>query len=74
MKKIAFLDRDGVINREVNYLHKWADFEFTDRCVDALKILIKKGYELVIVTNQAGIAKGLFSESDYQKLTDKYRS
>lgn len=74
MKKIAFLDRDGVINKEVNYLHKWEDFEFTDSCIDALKILIGKGYELVIVTNQAGIAKGLFSESNYQELTDKYRN
>ncbi len=74
MKKIAFLDRDGVINKEVNYLHEWDQFEFTKNCIDALKILVKKGYELVVITNQAGIAKGLFTESDYEELTVRYRN
>lgn len=70
--KIAFLDRDGVINNEVNYLHKISDFRYTYKCVDALKNIKAKGYEIVIVTNQAGIAKGVFKLEDYKKLTEFY--
>ena len=67
--KVAFLDRDGVINEEVNYLHKVRDFKYTYKCISALKIIQKIGYEIIIVTNQAGIAKGVFSETEYQNLT-----
>lgn len=74
MKKIAFLDRDGVINAEVNYLHKISDFEFTELCVEGLHSLKAQGYEFVIVTNQAGIAKGLFSYDQYRSLTSYYVS
>ena len=70
--KVAFLDRDGVINTEVNYLHRIRDFEYTYKCKDALLKLIKKGYKLIIVTNQAGIAKGIFTEEEYCELTDFY--
>ena len=72
MKKIAFLDRDGVINKEVNYLHRIEDFEFTYKCVDALSILRDLGYEFVVITNQAGIGKGYYNEEQYQTLTDYY--
>ena len=70
MTKVAFLDRDGVINKEVNYLHKISDFEYTVDCIDGLLLLISKGYEIVIVTNQAGVAKGIFSLQSYNRLTD----
>jgi len=70
--KVAFLDRDGVINKEVNYLHKIEDFEFTENCIDGLKLLREKGYEIVIVTNQAGIARGYYNEKDYLHLTQWY--
>ncbi len=72
MKPAIFLDRDGVINREVNYLHKIEDFEWTERCIEALQNLQNKGYPLFIVTNQAGIGRGFYSEQDYQALTDWY--
>lgn len=68
--KVAFLDRDGVINKEIEYLHRIKDFEYTNNCRSGLKLLIKNGYSLVIVTNQAGISKGLYTTNDYQKLTD----
>ena len=71
--KVAFLDRDGVINTEVNYLHRINDFEYTYKCKDALLQLIKKGFKLIIVTNQAGIAKAIFTEEEYYKLTDFYK-
>jgi len=70
--KIAFLDRDGVINKEIGYLYKINDFEYTHKCIDGLKILNKKGFEIVIITNQAGIAKGYFTEKDYKNLTNWY--
>ena len=69
MTKVAFLDRDGVINKEINYLHKVEDFEYTKDCIKGLLQLIKLGFQLVIVTNQAGIAKGIFSLNDYKFLT-----
>lgn len=67
-QKAIFLDRDGVINQEVNYLHKIEDFKFTDNCISALKILQSAGYKLFIVTNQAGIGRGYYSESDFHNL------
>jgi len=70
--KIAFLDRDGVINKEVDHLYKISEFEYTYRCKDALKLLINDGFSIIIVTNQAGIGKGLFTEKDYDVLTNFY--
>lgn len=62
-KNIAiFLDRDGVLNKEVNYLSDPKDFQLLDGIIEALKIFKKKGYLLIIVTNQSGIAKGYFTE------------
>lgn len=66
--KVAFLDRDGVINKEIDYLYKVKDFEYTNKCVSGLQSLISSGYKLVIVTNQAGIARGLFTIQDYRSL------
>jgi D-glycero-D-manno-heptose 1,7-bisphosphate phosphatase len=68
--KVAFIDRDGVINKEVGYLHRIDDFEYTYNCVAGLKSLIDSGFALVVVTNQAGIAKGLYSVNDYESLMD----
>lgn len=71
-KKVAFLDRDGVINVEKNYTYRIEDFEYTSRCLHGLRMLQESGYELVVVTNQAGIARGFYTECDYQKLTNWY--
>lgn len=72
MKKVAFLDRDGVINKEVNYLHRIEDFDYTPNCIEGLLALKEQGYEFVVVTNQAGIAHGYYNQDDYQRLTDWY--
>ncbi|HIF35220.1 MAG TPA: HAD-IIIA family hydrolase, partial [Candidatus Thioglobus sp.] len=53
--KAIFLDRDGVINKEKNYLYKKEDFEFIDGVFDACKYFQKLGYQLIVVTNQSGI-------------------
>ena len=68
--KTIFLDRDGVINIEKNYLHKIDDFEFINGVFSACKYLKKLGYEIIIVTNQSGISRGYFTIKDYDKLTD----
>jgi D-glycero-D-manno-heptose 1,7-bisphosphate phosphatase len=67
--KTIFLDRDGVINKEVNYLHKIDDFEFIHGVFDTCLYFQNLGYEIIIITNQSGISRGYYSESDYQKLT-----
>lgn len=70
MNKAIFLDRDGTINVEKNYLYKIKDFEFLPGVVDALKQLQQAGYLLIIVTNQSGIGRGYYTEEDFQKLND----
>ena len=70
--KVAFLDRDGVINKEKHYVHKIADFEFVPGVIQAMRKLCSMGYRIIIVTNQAGIAKQIFTESDYWRLTKWY--
>ena len=67
-KPAAFLDRDGVINHDFGYVHKEKDFKFKKGVIEGLKILIKKDYLIFLVTNQAGIAKGIFKEKDFFKL------
>jgi D-glycero-D-manno-heptose 1,7-bisphosphate phosphatase len=69
--KAIFLDRDGVINQEVNYLSKPEDFEFIEGSIDALKILQALDYLLIIITNQAGIARGYFSLENLNAIHDK---
>lgn len=69
MQKAVFLDRDGVINIEKNYLYKIEDFEFINGVFESLSYLQKKGYKLFIITNQSGIARGYYSLEDFEKLT-----
>ncbi len=64
-----FLDRDGVINVDHGYVHDEHDFEFIDGVFDACKQLKQMGYQLVLVTNQSGIARGKFSEDRFLSLT-----
>lgn len=68
-KAAVFLDRDGVINVDHGYVHDEHDFEFIDGVFEATKKLQQMGYLLVLVTNQSGIARGLFSEERFLSLT-----
>ncbi len=61
-RKAAFIDRDGVINEERNYVHRIEDFVILPNVINALSILSKLDFLLIIVTNQAGIAKGFYDE------------
>ena len=67
--KTIFLDRDGVINKEVNYLHKVDDFEFIGGIFDACLHFQSLSYKIIIITNQSGISRGYYSHRDYQKVT-----
>jgi D-glycero-D-manno-heptose 1,7-bisphosphate phosphatase len=71
--KAAFIDRDGVLNEERAFVHRIEDFVFLPRAVEALRLLKAAGYLLVVITNQSGIARGLYSESDYLTLTKHMR-
>ena len=68
MDKIIFLDRDGTINEEVEYLYKTSDLVIIPGVPAALKRLKENGFRLVVVTNQAGIARGYYSERDVIQL------
>ncbi|GAB3830129.1 D-glycero-alpha-D-manno-heptose-1,7-bisphosphate 7-phosphatase [Pontibacter rugosus] len=79
VQKCVFLDRDGVLNRERgDYTYTLDDFEVLPRVPEALKLLKENGYLLIVVTNQAGIAKGLYQAADvlacHQKLQDSCAS
>jgi D-glycero-D-manno-heptose 1,7-bisphosphate phosphatase len=73
MIKVAFLDRDGVINLDEGFTHKIDQFEFLEGTITALRKLKVFDYSIIIVTNQSGIGRGLYSETDYQKLSDWIR-
>ena len=68
--KTIFLDRDGVINKEVNYLHKIENFEFIEGIFDAYLYFQNLEYKIIIISNQSGISRGYFNENDYKNLTE----
>jgi D-glycero-D-manno-heptose 1,7-bisphosphate phosphatase len=68
--KALFLDRDGVINTDRGYVHRREEFEFIDGIFDLCKAAQALGYLLLVVTNQAGIARGYYTEADFVRLTD----
>jgi len=69
MKKPAiFLDRDGTINIEKNYLHKIEDWEWIPGAIDAIRMINEMGFLVVVVTNQAGIARGYYEEEEVHAL------
>jgi len=68
--KAIFLDRDGVINKEVGYLHKVEDFEFIRGVFKSCNYFQSLGYEIIILTNQSGIGRGYYTEDDFLRLND----
>ena len=71
--KVIFLDRDGVINRDPgfgDYIKSWKEFEFLPGSIEGIKLLNKNGYRIFVISNQAGVAKGLYSEKDLKDITD----
>lgn len=68
MNKALFLDRDGVINVDVRYPYLPEHIRFCDGIFDVCTIAQQRGYMLIVVTNQAGVAKGYYTENDVNKL------
>jgi D-glycero-D-manno-heptose 1,7-bisphosphate phosphatase len=68
--RALFLDRDGVINIERGYLHRQEEFEFREGIFEVCRSAQALGYLLLVVTNQAGIARGYYTETDFLRLTD----
>jgi D-glycero-D-manno-heptose 1,7-bisphosphate phosphatase len=62
-RKIVFLDRDGVINRDSPlYIKCWEEFEFLPRSIEAIRLLKKSGFDIIIITNQSAIGRGFITE------------
>ena len=64
----VFLDRDGVLNRDLGYVHTKAQFEWLPGAVESLRRLVTHHFALIIVTNQSGIGRGMYTEADVQQL------
>lgn len=74
MVPALFLDRDGVINIDHGYVHRVADFEFVDGIFDLARSAVAAGYVLIVVTNQAGIGRGYYTEAQFLALSDWMRA
>jgi len=72
-EKVIFVDRDGVINEDPigDYVKQWEDFRFIQGALEALKKLSDANYEIVIISNQAGIGDGEYTEEALNEITDK---
>jgi D-glycero-D-manno-heptose 1,7-bisphosphate phosphatase len=72
--RALFLDRDGVVNEEVGYLHRAEEVRFIDGIFSLCRTASRLGYRLIVVTNQAGIARGYYSEGDFEALMEFMRA
>ncbi|MDB0021077.1 HAD-IIIA family hydrolase [Candidatus Pseudothioglobus singularis] len=79
-KKIILIDRDGVINKKAKqgeYISKWSDFKWIEETRIAMKLLAKEGFRFIVLTNQAGVARGMIDplelERIHQNMTDEFK-
>ncbi|MBU4318858.1 MAG: HAD family hydrolase [Proteobacteria bacterium] len=68
MPKAAFLDRDGIINMDTGYVYKKEDFLFVPGIFNLCRVLIEKDYRIILITNQSGIGRGIFTLEDFNRL------
>ena len=66
--RALFLDRDGVINEEVGYLSRWEEVRFVPGVFSMCRAAMRMGYRLVVVTNQSGIARGMYTVGAFEEL------
>tara|TARA_B100000989_G_scaffold189792_1_gene142920 strand:- start:2396 stop:2953 length:558 start_codon:yes stop_codon:yes gene_type:complete len=69
--KVAFLDRDGVINFDYGHIGNIKRFDFIPDSLKGMRSLMNLGYKIIIITNQSGIARGLYSEDDFHNLMNQ---
>lgn len=69
MRKVLFLDRDGTINVDKHYLCHPDQFEWIPGIVPLCQGVLSHGYEIIVITNQSGIARGYYTEEEYQVFT-----
>lgn len=63
LDRVVFVDRDGVVNEDLfDYVRRWEDFRFYDGVLEGLKRLVRAGYKVVLISNQAGVGDGVYSE------------
>ena len=74
LKPAAFLDRDGVINHEKGYVYKIRDFDWIAGSQEGIKFLNKNNYHVFVVSNQSGIARGIYNEKDVLRLHEYINS
>jgi D-glycero-D-manno-heptose 1,7-bisphosphate phosphatase len=74
MPRFVLLDRDGVINRRIisGYVSRWGEFVFLPGALEALRLLNEKNYQVIVVSNQAGVGKGLMSAADLDEVTLRF--
>ena len=72
--KACFLDRDGVVNVEVDYLHEPEKTVLEAKIIEAVQLAHQNGFLVVVVTNQAGVARGKYPEEDIHKVHEKIQS
>ena len=70
MAKVVFLDRDGTLNVDIHYLHRPEDFVWIPGAREAVKYVNDHGYLAILITNQSGVARGYYPESDVLKVYD----
>ena len=77
LHKCLFLDRDGIVNRDVGYAYLPEQIEFIPHIFELCRHFLQQGYLIIIVTNQSGIARGYYSEEDFELLntwlTDRFK-
>ncbi len=69
-QKVLFLDRDGVINKDVSYLYKIEDLQWMPGIFEGLALAQAEGYKIIVITNQSGVARGYYTEEDVKRLHD----
>jgi D-glycero-D-manno-heptose 1,7-bisphosphate phosphatase len=70
VRPCLFLDRDGVINHDYGYVYEHEYFDFIDGIFDLTRYACQRKYKLVVITNQAGIARGYYTEEQFHQLTE----
>jgi len=74
MPRFVLLDRDGVINQRIvgGYVTRWDQFIFLPGALDGLRLLTENNFQVIVVSNQAGVGKGLMTAADLQEITRRF--